>query len=131
MHEFRKVTLPSGAILKVVPAPFAESKALYQAILSEVKTITLGMNAEVPALLKDLFCTGFSSAKIEAALYKCFARCLYNEQKISDDTFEPVASREDYTTVCVEVTKENIGPFLKSLYAEFKTATQLAENYQA
>lgn len=131
MHEFRKITLPSGAILKVVPAPFAESKALYQAILSEVKTIALGMNAELPSLFKDLFCTGFSSPKIEAALYKCFARCLYNEQKITEDTFEPIDAREDYTSVCVEVTKENIGPFLKSLYAEFKAAVQLAENYQA
>jgi hypothetical protein len=131
MIEFRKVTLPSGAILKVVPAPFAESKALYQAILSEVKTVNIELSMELPALFKDVFCIGFSSPKIEAALQKCFTRCLYNEQKISDDTFEPVAAREDYTTVCVEVTKENIGPFLKSLYAEFQTALKIAENYRA
>lgn len=115
----KELTLPSGAVLKIQPAPFAEAKALYQAILEEVKHVQISATSDMTSVFKDLACIGFSSRKIEQALDQCFKRCLYNNLKIDKDTFEPVEAREDYIVVCVAVTKENITPFGKSLMQEF------------
>lgn len=116
----RKVVLPSGAELEITLAPFADSKALYQAMLEEAKTLKIDDTAEVDAnLYKDLFCTGLSSKKIEAALTVCMKRATYNGMKITDDVFEPVEARDDYLIVCMEVARENITPFTKSLFAQY------------
>jgi hypothetical protein len=121
----REVSLPSGAVLKVNVATFAASKALYQALLRELRTIPIAGGSEAASLLKDLFCAGFSSPDVEAALKECFKRCLYKsssgtEGKVEDSTFESEVNRQDYTTVCAEVARDNVAPFLSSLYAEFQ-----------
>lgn len=122
----REVKLPSGAILKVNPGTFAQSKALYQAILEEGKGVLISNKTDMASVYKDLFCIGFSSQKIEACLWVCFSHCIYSsgkgDLKIDQDTFEPVTARDDYLTVCMEVAKENIHPFVKSLYAEYGQA---------
>lgn len=121
MKEFK---LSSGAVLKVSPAPFADAKALYQAVLAEARTVGFTGKTELPVVLKDVFCISFSSRVIEACLWECFKRCQYNagsgDLKIDKDTFEPLAARGDYVEVCMIVGEENIGPFVKSLYAEYK-----------
>jgi len=118
----KEITLPSGAILKITLAPFSDSRDLYQAFLEEIKTINF--KSSVQEALKDLICYGFSSKRIEMCLEKCFKRCLYNsgngDLKIDKDTFEPEEARDDYLTVCLEVAKENVMPFTKSLYAKYK-----------
>ncbi len=124
--------LPSGATLKIQPASFAVSKALYQALLRELKSVQVNTTVEVGNFFKDLFCVGFASADIEACLWECFKRCTYNsgkgDLKIDEQTFEPVACRDDYMKVCVEVAKENVLPFGKSLYAEYLSARSMAES---
>lgn len=117
--------LPSGAVLKIQVAPFSDSKALYQAILEEMKGVVVTKDTDMSSVFKDVACIGFSSKKIEAALWKCFERCTYDSGKgalkIDSDSFEPVKSRDDYMAVCLNVAKENIAPFVKSLFAEYKT----------
>lgn len=117
----REVELPSGATLKITCAEFVVSKALYQAVIKELRGVK---GEKVEDLLKEVFCAGFSSPEIEACLWECFKRCMYNSGagnlQITTDTFEPVERRDDYMKVCVEVAKENILPFVKSLYAEFQ-----------
>lgn len=126
MIEPKEITLPSGAILKVNLAPFPDSKALYQAILEELRTVSVNDEDEIGInLIKDLFCTGFSSKKVDTALSKCVARCLYKGEKITNESFEPAEARQDYMKVLIEVTKENILPFVKSLSAEFSLARSL------
>ncbi len=119
----KEVVLPSGAKLKIYPASFEIAKALYQAVLKEAKTIPFTGQTEMANVYKDLFCVGFSSKEIEAALWACFLKVQYcdsrGELKIDKDTFEPIEARGDYVTVCMEVAKENIAPFVKSLYAEY------------
>jgi hypothetical protein len=118
--EARKVKLPSGAELHIVAAPFVDSKNLYQAMLREVKGMKFDANEKVDVnFFKDLFCAGFASKEIEDALWTCFARCLINKEKITEETFEPVPRRDDYFAVCFEVAKENVMPFTKSLYAQY------------
>lgn len=112
--------LPSGAILKITLAPFAEAKALYQACLEELRGLKVDPKEEVDVnLFKDLFCVGLASKKIEAALDVCMKRALYKDLKIDDKTFEDIEARQDYIPACFEVAKENISPFVKSLYAEY------------
>lgn len=112
--------LPSGAVLKITLAPFAEAKALYQACLEELRGLKVDPHEEIDVnLFKDLFCVGLSSKKIENALAACMKRSLYNDLKIDENTFEPVDARQDYMVACFEVAKENIAPFVKSLYAEY------------
>jgi len=118
----REYTLPSGAVLKIQPAPFRDARALYQAILEEARALKIDAETEIDVnLMKDLMCTAFSSKKIEAALDVCFKRALYNDGRISDDTWEPEAARGDYMPACIEVAKENILPFTKSLYSQFES----------
>lgn len=119
----REVKLPSGAVLEVSPSPFAVSKALYQALLKEARGLNISTKAELQSVYKEIFCAGFSSPEIEECLWECFSRCIYRDKrgalKIDADTFEPVEARDDYMKVCLEVAKENVLPFAKSLYAEY------------
>lgn len=119
------VTLPSGKKLDITLGAFAESKALYQAFLEESKSVRIEKTDELDVnMLKDLFCMGLSSKKIEAALEACLKRCAYNGHKITDATFEDVAAREDYLPICLEVARVNIEPFMKSLFAQYGAALE-------
>lgn len=125
--QTRSITCPSGATLVVAPAPFAVSKALYQALLREIRGITFATGFELANVFKDALCAGFSSPDVDRTLAECMKRCTYNTLKIDDTTFEPVEARGDYILVCMEVVRENVGPFMKSLYAEFVKAQAEAE----
>lgn len=114
----KEVTLPSGAILKLNLAPFADAKALYQAVFEEMRGLDIDPD-KAEKLLKDLFCVGLSSKKIEKCLQKCLERVLYNGLKITDELFEDEAARGDYIPMCTEVAKENLLPFMKSLFVGF------------
>lgn len=114
--------LPSGAELKVTLSEFMVSKALYQAIAEEAKSLKLDPKAEVDVnLYKDLFCSALSSKRIEECLWECMKRATYNGVKITPDVFEPEDARDDYIVVCMEVARINVLPFMKSLYAQFST----------
>lgn len=131
----REVKLPSGAIMKIHLAPFVDAKNLYQALLRELKEVQLNTKMELASVFKDLFCIGFSSPEIEAYLWKCFERCTYNagqaELKMTPFVFESEDSRGDFMTACMEVAKDNIGPFVKSLYAEYGRMSAMIDKSQA
>lgn len=111
------VTLPSGAELKITPAPFKEAKALFQAFLDEAKNLSIAPSQV--EIYKSIFCLAFSSPRIEKAQWECLKRCTYNDLKITEDTFEPLEAREDYLKVLTEVVKVNVSPFVKGLSADF------------
>lgn len=116
----KDIALASGSTLKVTLSPFAVSKALYQAVLEELKTLKLDPDTEFDTnLIKDVICTGFSSKKIENALNECLKRALYNGVHITEQTFEPAEAREDYMQVCLEVAYLNILPFIKNLSQQY------------
>lgn len=122
----KEVKLPSGAILKINMAPFSDSKALYKSLLAEIKSISISSETQFASVFKDIYCAGFSSDKVETALWPCMKRCLYNELKVDESTFEPVSAREDYTKVCLEVAQENVLPFVKDLSAVYRLISQEA-----
>jgi hypothetical protein len=114
----KEIILKSGRVLKITPSPFVDAKALYQALLSEMKALDVGKDySNVVSIMKDLLCAGFSSKEIENCLWTCMKRCIYEDKKINPtDTFEPIEAREDYAEICMEVALENVLPFTKNLY---------------
>lgn len=121
------IKLPSGAVLKITLSPFAISKNLFEAVTEEIKLLKLDPQAELDFdLCKNLFCTGFSSKKIDAALQECMKRATYNGVKLTEDTFEPEDARQDYVTVCLEVALLNLRPFTKNLFAELSRIAEKA-----
>lgn len=135
MNEFRRVELPSGNVLQVGVSPFSVSKALYQAVLREMRGVKISSDDPVPLILKDLLCAGLSSPEIEKCLWECLKKCTYNsgkgDFKVEESAFEPVECRGDYHQVCMEVAQDNIGPFVKSLCAEFFRSSQTIANILA
>lgn len=119
----REVKLPSGTVLRVQAAEFGDAWTLWQVFLEELKGLKIDSTMEMDYnFLKDIFCSGFSSKKFEAALKKCMQPCIYGEQRIVNyDMFEPLEARQDFMQVCFEVAAENVRPFTKSLYAEYAT----------
>ena len=116
----KKVKLPSGAELAITVAPFADSKDLYQSCLEELKNLKIDGKQELDYnFVKDIFCAGFASKKIEEKIFKCLSRCLYNGLKITEETFEDEVARGDYFDILFEVTQANILPFTKNLYVKF------------
>ncbi len=116
----KEVQLPSGAILKITLSPFAVAKELFQAVSEEAKILKLNAEMEIDVnLIKDIVATGLASKKIEACIWECMKKATYNGLKITDETFEPEQARQDYLTVILEVAKENIMPFTKSLFAQY------------
>ena len=129
----KEMTLGSGAVLKVGIVPFEDAKALYQTILEETRGVNFNSQVEFRSVLKDFFCIGFASKRVEAALWTCFKRCQYcdkrGEFKIDKDTFEPLEAREDYIEVCTLATTEILAPFSKGLFAAFKTLFEKADSF--
>ncbi len=124
--------LPSGAELIITVAPFAVSRALYQSLLEEAKSLRIDPLSEIDVnLWKDVFASALSSKKVESCLEECMKRATYNGKRIDQDTFEPVEARQDYISVCFEVTKENVAPFTKSLYAEYKAILEKVKTFLA
>jgi hypothetical protein len=127
-----KIKLQSGAELAITLAPFEDSKNLYQALLSELKVLKVEYNTEIDVnFFKDIFCVGFSSKAVEAALWKCMSRVTYNDLKVTKDTFEVEEARQDYFDVCFEVARANIAPFTKNLYAKYESVRAKLKPNQA
>lgn len=124
----REYECPTGAKLTINQSPFADAKALWQALMGELKDV------EISA--QSLLCLGFTSHAVEKALEKCLARCTYDgttgaDLKIDKDSFEPIKCRDDYVQVCIEVAMENVSPFMKSLYAAYRVYSAMTGSIQA
>jgi hypothetical protein len=134
MSDLPEITLPSGAILKISKIPFADAMAVNEAVIEELKSVSIKSDRERGELYKDLFCVGFSSQRIKSCLWKCFSRCTYNsgkgELRIDKDTFEPEDARQDYAEVCMEVAKAAVLPFVKAHSAKFFLILEMLNNSQ-
>ena len=120
MEDFKEVELPSGRTLQVKPASFVVSRTLYQTFVAEMKELKISGETEVDYnFFKDVACTLLASKKYEKELWECMKQCLIDNFKITTDSFEAIDHRDDYIKVIIEVSKENLYPFTKSLFAEF------------
>ena len=126
-----KVSLPSGAELEMTLAPFLEGERLLSAVSECVKDVKIDGNAEVEDFtsningIKDIFINCLTSQKVKDAILACLKRCTYNGQRITSwDIFDDANAREDYFSVCWEVVKFNLTPFMKNLISKLSAITQ-------
>lgn len=61
-----------------------------------------------------------SDENVHKSIFKCLERCLYNDLKITEETFEPIKARADYYEIIIACIKENLSPFLKTLFSKLK-----------
>ena len=102
-----EINLPSGAVAVINAAGWKEAKLLKMALERELAvTDVFSISA---ALLVD------SSPIVDAALLPCLAKCLYNNQKIIESTFDKPETRADYYDIVLACVKENLGPLAVSL----------------
>lgn len=116
----KDITLPSGAKLSLGISPFVDSRELYQIASKELIPLKLDVKEEIDAnFFKNVACSLLSSKEFEEALWKCFEKCLYNRERITEETFEPEKAREDYLEVCYLVAKANVSPFMNALMQKY------------
>lgn len=104
------LTVPSGAAVVINAAGWKEAKQLKKAIEREIAVT--GSISLPTVLLVD------SSDAVDAALAPCLARCLYDGQKIIDQTFDNPKNRADYYDIVIACVKENLGPLADSLLSK-------------
>ena len=98
-----EIKTPTGATVVINPASFKEANTLKIAVLREDGTGKFNIN------------TIDTSDAVLAAIWPCLARCTYNANKITPDTFEKPETREDYYSVINACVVENLRPFMKGL----------------
>lgn len=71
-------------------------------------------------LLKNIYCTLQESNRFWALAYECMKHCTYNDQMITERLFDDIPeARIDFDLIVLEVVKENLYPFFKSLLGKF------------
>lgn len=116
--------LKSGRTLRVQAASFRKSKSLFDEISKEIKSLDFDPKAEFDInFVKNIVLGLVSSDKVEAAIWPCMDSCLYENNKITVDTFDKpddMTAREDFLEICQEVVKENVLPFTKNLSSKLE-----------
>lgn len=125
MTKLIEKKLPSGKIMKLNISTFDNGTNLYQTILKEGQTLKMDAATDLDEkLLIQIAMLALSSKAIEKAIHDCFDKVVIDGEKLTKDYFEPEENREDYFTVLLEVTKVNLKPFMKGLYAQFSQLFQ-------
>lgn len=121
----RELTLQSGAVLRIQPAPFRAAKRLFDALALEIKDAKMDPKEEIDVnFIKGILLGAVASPKVEEALWPCLVNCIYNDHKITTETFENSDARVDFLEICYEVGKENVFPFMKNLYSKYSPILQ-------
>jgi len=116
-----KYTLPSGKELDVTVSSFSLCWELTKAILNVARERNLKLDfsneqgkddVEINA---DAILEFIISPEVEPLLKECMKRCVYDSEKLSEDTFEKEERRSDYPIVASRVLTENTRPFLTLL----------------
>lgn len=109
--ENLKKKLESGAEIEVTLASFPEGHRLFKVVAKELQGLDLAIGTVQNLALKLI-----SSEEIEAALWPCMARGVYNNsQKIVPSLFEDPAIRCDFLEIAKEVMVFNLTPFSKNV----------------
>lgn len=125
-------TKKSGAKVVISQASFSEAMALKNAVALEISKSGIALDLkgglsqsdiDVAEILKVFFQID-SSPAVYATLFQCLGRCTYNGEKITMETFEDAAARNDYYEIVIACAKEALTPFFSGLLSEFGKAFQ-------
>jgi len=124
-----KIDLPSGAILEIGLLPYEEAWNVQKKIASVFDQVKLDpgsiewsniMKTDL-LVLKGPICQILSNDLVIAAAKECFKKCLYNNLKIDNMTFDSKEARGDYLYCVFHVLKANIEPFFAGLASLLST----------
>lgn len=130
------IQLKSGATLAVSIAPFTAGNRLMKAVARELSSVDFNLDLKSfdelsdkdINVLKNVAFQILQSDAIEAALLECMKKCLYNDQRVTEKTFEPEEARPDYLPVAWEVMKANLRPFFSGLDLSSLTSAKPTSN---
>lgn len=122
-------TTKNGVKVKVNPADFEDAMDLQAAIMDRISTAKFSLNLgdfkdekeDVDIDIADFIRMGMSvasSKEVREILFKCLARCTYDGQKITRNTFEDTEARKDFYEVSFACLKENVGHFIEPLISK-------------
>lgn len=122
-----KITLPSGAELQITLLPYLEAWSVVQKLSKVVEKLNIDLKDIPFGELKSvdvLKLTGpiaqiLSSNEVIEVAKICFKRCLIDNLKIDDSTFEARGRRVDFLPVVFFVLRENVSPFFGGLTSFF------------
>lgn len=126
----QEIRLPSGSTLSLGIAPFADAKALLRAVTEELRSVPFGRTVDHEGIVAQAILIACSSPLIEQCLWKCMAKCVIDDAKITEETFEPEAKRDDWLIVVAAVMRANLNPFTKSLWQEFVRILEVINGFQ-
>lgn len=128
----KKIKLQSGATLEMTMLSFKEGRNLFSVISKELMKVNMdlgdinisditgsNMDSNFLNTFKNSILTLVTSELLEDALQNSFGRCIYNNKKIDEDTFEDIGARSDYFAVCWEIIRFNLTPFLPKIDLPF------------
>jgi len=132
------ITLKSGASLAVTVAPFTVARQLMKVVARELAGVEFNLDltgfdqlsGQDINVFKNAVFKILQSDAVEAAMFECAKKCLYNNQSILPTTFEPEEARGDYLPVAWEVMKANLRPFFSGLDLSSWTSAQPNSNTQ-
>lgn len=124
-----ETVLKSGAKIAVTPADFAVANALRKALMKAMKGVPLGpemLNQDV-GVLGDLISNVGTSDEVEAAIFACGQRVLYEGRKFEPSLFDDptigAQARRDFLESSWVIVKENVYPFFETALSSLKTIT--------
>jgi len=119
----RKVDLPSGNKLYVVPAKFEDTEEFLGAFLEAIQGLPSPDKAseEYAKVFSEIVITkAFIQPKLKSSLWKCLAYCVYVKgaapTKVTPQIFDGIADRKDLAEIFYECAFENFDPFIQGLW---------------
>lgn len=99
--------------------------------VAELTQSLKGKMVDIVNLLKDILLGLEVSDEFEAVIYECMKECTYDNIMITESLFDDIQeAREDYDKIVMEVIKENLYPFIKSLIGKFSINDLMTEESQ-
>lgn len=127
----KQIESKTGADIQIAPAPFKDAMALKNVLFRELSSSGINFDkiqlddlskTHIEEIIKSIIQVD-TSKEFYDAFFKCAGRCLYNNNKITEDTFEDITAREDYYLIMLEVLKENLLPFFRGLVSKLPQFT--------
>lgn len=130
-------TMDSGATLGIEVASFAVGTKLLKTVARELEAVGINvglgtgrledffkMNFDKDAVIntiKNITLRLVGSDAVEAVLWECMDKCIYNGVRITRTTFEDEKAKGDYFNVAKEVLVANLSPFFPGLHSKLLT----------
>jgi hypothetical protein len=126
--------LPSGANLVVSESSYQDANALLKALTRCAKGIPLPKNlmeADV-TMLKDMLVEAVVSEEVDAALFKCAERAVYESVRVDKTIFDDPKLREkarsDYFLILWHIVEVNCGPFFGKAFSELRERLKTSQS---